>query len=62
MTERQCRICFEANNTISNPLMSPCKCNGTSKYVHKECIEQWRSMNRNNDNYRRRHMGTSLYC
>lgn len=35
---RQCRICLESGGT----LISPCLCNGTSKYVHYECLEQWR--------------------
>lgn len=36
---RQCRICLESGGT----LISPCLCNGTSKYVHYECLEQWRN-------------------
>lgn len=31
-----CRICYEPEN-----LKVLCKCNGTIKFVHKECIEQW---------------------
>jgi len=31
-----CRICYEPNN-----LHQLCKCDGTMKYVHKECIEKW---------------------
>jgi uncharacterized membrane protein len=31
-----CRICFEPEN-----LISVCNCDGTMKYVHKECIEKW---------------------
>ena len=22
-------------------LMSPCKCSGTSKYVHEDCLKPW---------------------
>ena len=42
----QCRICFE-NETFDNPLLHPCLCNGTSKFVHKYCLQKWRKMNYN---------------
>lgn len=35
----ECRICFETHN--QETLISPCKCSGTSKYVHKECLDKW---------------------
>ena len=47
MDEAECRICFEAYSTHEDPLMSPCLCNGTSKWVHKSCIQHWRYVNRN---------------
>lgn len=25
-------------------LIAPCKCKGTSKYVHRECLDQWRAV------------------
>ena len=37
----QCRICLEDEENI-DLLISPCRCNGTSKYVHKSCLETWR--------------------
>ena len=33
-----CRICFEDNNE----LISPCRCSGTSKWIHLECLQKWR--------------------
>lgn len=24
--------------------IAPCKCKGTSKYVHRECLDQWRAV------------------
>lgn len=24
--------------------IAPCKCKGTSKYVHRECLDHWRSV------------------
>jgi E3 ubiquitin-protein ligase DOA10 len=34
-----CRFCLEED--IVDNLLSPCKCKGTSKYVHKKCILDW---------------------
>ena len=36
----ECRICLEF--TPINQLISPCLCNGTSKYVHIDCLQKWR--------------------
>lgn len=47
MTKRkdaQCRICLggeEDEDICENPLISPCKCNGTMQYIHLECLRQW---------------------
>lgn len=34
----ECRICFIENN---EKFISPCKCQGTIKYVHKKCFNEW---------------------
>ena len=34
----ECRICFDSG---SEPLISPCKCTGSMKWVHKSCLQQW---------------------
>ena len=39
LLEKICRICLD-NNNINN-MIYPCKCNGTSKYVHKKCLQRW---------------------
>ena len=39
-TDKQCRICFTNNEDIS-PLISPCSCTGSSKYIHLLCLQQW---------------------
>jgi hypothetical protein len=36
----QCRICFEEEDNVSL-LVAPCRCNGTSKYVHVDCLQTW---------------------
>ena len=37
--ERQCRICFLNDESIS-PLISPCSCTGSSKYIHLLCLQK----------------------
>lgn len=39
-----CRICLSeqtARTKAENPLISPCKCDGTMKYIHAECLWEW---------------------
>ena len=36
-----CRICLEKNETEDNPLLTPCKCAGTMKFIHLECLQKW---------------------
>lgn len=43
----QCRICFESDN--HQDLISPCNCSGTSKYVHRDCLNRWRILSNNPD-------------
>lgn len=35
---KECRICFEAGPG----LIAPCKCTGSSKWIHRQCLDQWR--------------------
>lgn len=37
-----CRICFESEETPENPLISPCKCTGSMRYIHRSCLDEWR--------------------
>ncbi|AYV84055.1 MAG: hypothetical protein Hyperionvirus16_30 [Hyperionvirus sp.] len=41
----ECRICKEEGEP--DKLISPCKCGGSMKYVHIDCIERWRSTSAN---------------
>lgn len=36
----QCRICFDNEG---EDLIAPCYCRGTQKYVHRSCLDNWRS-------------------
>jgi len=37
----ECRICNGSESTTDDPLISPCKCSGTIKYVHINCMRYW---------------------
>lgn len=45
--QKQCRICFEEEIEKDDPLLSPCKCSGSMRYVHLKCLRQWRSRTEN---------------
>ncbi|KAL9254144.1 E3 ubiquitin-protein ligase MARCHF8-like protein [Drosera capensis] len=36
----QCRICLDNGG---EDLIAPCHCKGTQKYVHRSCLDNWRS-------------------
>jgi len=36
----QCYICYETGDQ-SNPLINPCQCTGSVKYVHLSCLSRW---------------------
>jgi len=40
--ETRCRICLGDEATEENPLISsPCKCMGTVRLIHANCLQQW---------------------
>lgn len=48
LTQREsgmvCRICLEEpedNEASSNPFITPCKCTGSMKYIHLNCVREW---------------------
>lgn len=40
LAENICRICFDIESD-SHHLITPCKCSGSMKYVHEECLKIW---------------------
>ena len=40
---KACRICYIEEETTENPLLQPCTCSGSMKYIHLECLRQWLS-------------------
>ena len=35
-----CRICLSEDEP-GNPLISPCKCSGTMRFIHASCLQEW---------------------
>lgn len=42
--EKVCRICLEEDNPET--MIAPCLCKGGSKWVHRECLDEWRTNER----------------
>ena len=34
-----CRICYLHSSDMENPLVSPCKCSGSMKFIHYKCLK-----------------------
>eukprot|EP00529_Nitzschia_sp_RCC80_P016879 CAMPEP_0113494722 /NCGR_PEP_ID=MMETSP0014_2-20120614/29250_1 /TAXON_ID=2857 /ORGANISM="Nitzschia sp." /LENGTH=652 /DNA_ID=CAMNT_0000388617 /DNA_START=229 /DNA_END=2187 /DNA_ORIENTATION=+ /assembly_acc=CAM_ASM_000159 len=43
-----CYMCFDEENSEGNPLISPCKCTGDTKYVHVDCLRKWHTAEADN--------------
>jgi len=37
----QCRVCLAEGDEVDNPLISPCACTGSMRYVHYMCQQRW---------------------
>lgn len=40
ISDFNCRICFDGE-TDEHKLISPCKCTGSMRYVHEDCLKIW---------------------
>tara|TARA_B100001063_G_C16742792_1_gene545742 strand:- start:176 stop:1126 length:951 start_codon:yes stop_codon:yes gene_type:complete len=40
---KECRICFETELESDEIFINPCRCRGTSKWVHLSCLNRWRN-------------------
>lgn len=45
-SEEVCRVC-RSEGEPDNPLYHPCKCSGSIRYVHSDCLVQWLGHSRN---------------
>jgi hypothetical protein len=43
-----CYMCFDEEDSETNPLITPCKCIGDTKYVHVECLRKWHTAEADN--------------
>ena len=41
--EKTCRICFEEDDPEHTTMIAPCRCKGSSRWVHRECLDEWRT-------------------
>lgn len=41
MTPPICRFCLEPSQGPGNPLITPCPCKGSVRYVHTICLARW---------------------
>jgi len=42
MAETSCKIClYDKSEEDNDPLISPCNCTGSVKYVHLKCMQNW---------------------
>ncbi len=40
--KKLCRICYgEEDLENNNPLIQPCQCSGTMKFIHYQCLKKW---------------------
>ena len=40
-TQKVCRICYQEEDDENNPLIQPCLCSGSMKFIHLKCLKQW---------------------
>jgi hypothetical protein len=40
-----CRFCWDTKNGKRNPLIEPCECKGSMRFVHVFCLQRWRNLN-----------------
>jgi len=43
-----CYMCFDESDDDENPLITPCKCLGDTRYVHVECLRKWHTAEADN--------------
>ncbi|KAL4467230.1 hypothetical protein ABPG72_005855 [Tetrahymena utriculariae] len=36
-----CRICLSSSCSRKNPLLAPCNCKGSTRWIHYDCVQQW---------------------
>ncbi|KAL3901106.1 MAG: hypothetical protein SGCHY_000859 [Lobulomycetales sp.] len=49
--KKTCRLCFSDETEPGDKMISPCKCKGTMKYIHLNCLNEWRRVSQKRDSY-----------
>ncbi len=49
----QCRICYGSAEDELGQLFRPCMCDGTTAWVHVECLDRWRKSSANSQSFYR---------
>jgi hypothetical protein len=47
-TTAVCYVCYDESED-ENPLISPCKCTGDTKYIHLNCLKRWNTNGEKNE-------------
>lgn len=47
-TSAMCYVCYDESEE-GNPLISPCKCAGDTKYIHLNCLKRWNTNGEKNE-------------
>lgn len=40
-SEVQCKVCWGGEQTRTNPLLNSCKCDGSVRFIHYDCLKFW---------------------
>ena len=43
ISKKICRICYGDDDNSDNPLINPCTCKGSMKFIHYQCLKNWLS-------------------
>eukprot|EP00929_Paragymnodinium_shiwhaense_P096550 TRINITY_DN58174_c0_g1_i1.p1 TRINITY_DN58174_c0_g1~~TRINITY_DN58174_c0_g1_i1.p1 ORF type:complete len:533 (-),score=77.05 TRINITY_DN58174_c0_g1_i1:97-1695(-) len=57
-----CRICHSKEESEDDPLVAPCLCDGSLRFVHNACEQAWLSARRGPRDYRCELCGVTLAC
>jgi len=49
--DMQCRFCLEEAETPENPLIEPCNCKGSARFIHAICLNRWIATNPTENGY-----------
>jgi len=52
-SEREGLVCRNCHETDKHEYISPCSCSGTIRWVHRRCLDEWRSVSTNPESFYR---------